>query len=168
MGLFDKLRDVAENVTSSVMDNVTSAVMENVELIAKKTPALEMPVLPEDPHLDVVGEEKLLDGIQELMKELKAPVGAFGADIAWVSGVLVPEPWNKLNPQNVAVVVKGTHVGSLSPGDSAVYSQPLIRLMIDKRQLLPIEASISVRRGGGGVHATVTVIVPHPARIPAR
>lgn len=166
MGLFDRLRDAAGNVTSSVMNNMTSAVMENVTLVAKRTPALEMPVLPDDPHLEVVGEEGQLDEIQQLLKDLKAPMTPFGADLAWVSGVLVPEPWNKLDPQSVAVVVKGCHVGYLMPQDAAVYSPLVMKLMISGRKLLPVETSISLRRGGGVGQARITVIVPHPRRVP--
>jgi hypothetical protein len=116
--------------------------------------------LPLDELIEVTGEERYPKEIRKLFRECGVPITLAGNALEGEVCLLVPEPWNPLDPNAVAVLVRGYQVGHLPAVIARRYYPPLLAYA-QQRQLVTGMARVWSRlESGATLRARATVTVP--------
>ena len=114
---------------------------------------------PLDEQVEVAGETHHIKAIKRVFTDNGMPVTAAGTTLEDLRCSLVPERWNRHDPNAVAVMVGLHHVGYIPAELARDYSPPLLTLA-STGVLVTGVARIWAKLDAGVARARVTVLLP--------
>lgn len=115
--------------------------------------------LPLDEQIEVAGEQYHIGDIRRLLADAGLPLTAAGITLDPAPVLLCPEPWNPADPNAVAVMIGGYHVGYLPAHIAGAYA-PVLLQMAQQDQGVACVAQVWARLEGSAARARVTVLAP--------
>jgi hypothetical protein len=114
---------------------------------------------PLDEQVEVAGETHHIKDIRRLYRECGMPMTSKGSTIEDLQCTLIPERWNEHDPNAVAVLIHGHHVGYLPAELARDYSPPLLARAAEGLLISGV-ARVWAKEDAGVARARVTICIP--------
>jgi len=115
--------------------------------------------LPLDEQIEVAGPHHHIMDIKAVFREAGKTITTAGVTLSDLDTLLVPEPSNNADPNAVAVVIGGHHIGYIPARKAPAYSAPLLRIA-QSGHLVVAKTRLWAKVEDGAVRARGTLLAP--------